>query len=143
MRHRIFLDTNVLISGIFFEGNESKILSMTELDLVCSEDVIEELKKITKKKIKYLGERTLEIALLEIDRALSDIEILSKNTYKKKFTKAKKLITHKKDIPILAAAIQSKADYLLTGDAHFFTDKVTAIIKVRTARKFLEEIVKI
>jgi len=39
MRYRIFLDTNVLISGIFFEGNESKILNMIELDLITSEDV--------------------------------------------------------------------------------------------------------
>ncbi len=26
MRYRVFLDTNILISGIFFEGNESKVL---------------------------------------------------------------------------------------------------------------------
>jgi len=48
MRYRIFLDTNILISGIFFEGNESKILDMVELDLITSEDVVDELKKITK-----------------------------------------------------------------------------------------------
>ena len=63
MRYRIFLDTNILISGIFFEGNESKISDMVELDLITSEDVVDELKKITKKKLKYLGGRTLEIAL--------------------------------------------------------------------------------
>ena len=28
MRYRVFLDTNILISGVFFEGNESKILEM-------------------------------------------------------------------------------------------------------------------
>ena len=55
MRYRIFLDTNILISGIFFEGNESKILDMVELDLITSEDVVDELKKITKKKLKYFG----------------------------------------------------------------------------------------
>lgn len=45
MRYRLFLDTNILISGIFFEGNESKILDMTEIDLITCEDVVEELKK--------------------------------------------------------------------------------------------------
>lgn len=40
MRYRVFLDTNILLSGIFFEGNESKILDLVELDLITSEDVI-------------------------------------------------------------------------------------------------------
>jgi len=142
MRYRIFLDTNILISGIFFESNESKILDMVELDLITSEDVVDELKKITKKKLKYLGRRTLEIALLEIDRALCNIEILSREKYLEKFPEAKELITHEKDIPILAAALYSKVDYLLTGDLHFLTDKVKAVIKVRTTREFLDKIEK-
>jgi len=132
----------VLISGIFFEGNGSKILNMIELDLITSEDVINELKKITKKKLKYLGGRTLEIALLEIDRALCDIEILPRKRYMEKFAKAKQLIAHEKDMPMLAAALYAKVDYLLTGDSHFFTNKVKAVIKVRTTREFLDEIEK-
>jgi predicted nucleic acid-binding protein len=47
MRYRIFLDTNVLISGIFFEGNESVLLDMTGIDLITCEDVGDELHKIT------------------------------------------------------------------------------------------------
>ena len=142
MRYRIFIDTNILISGIFFEGNESMILDMIELDLITSEDVVDELKKVTKKKLKYLGERTLGIALSEIDRALCDIEVLARKRYARRLVKAKELIAHEKDIPILAAALYSKADYLLTGDSHFFTDKVKVVIKVRTTKDFLEEIRK-
>lgn len=142
MRYRIFLDTNILISGIFFDGNESKILEMTELDLITSEDVVGELKKIAKNKLKYLGERTLEIALSEIERSLSDIDILPKEKYTVKLAKAKELITHKKDIPILAAALYANVDYLLTGDSHFFLDKIKAMIKVRTTKEFLDEIGK-
>jgi predicted nucleic acid-binding protein len=48
----VFLDTNLLISGIFFEGNESKILDMAEIDLITSEDVVRELGKVTIKKFK-------------------------------------------------------------------------------------------
>jgi predicted nucleic acid-binding protein len=142
MRFRIFLDTNILISGIFFEGNEAKILDMIELDLITSEDVVDELRRIAKKKLKYLGERTPEIALLEIDRALCDMEILPRERYREKLSKAKELITHEKDTPILAAALYANVDYLLTGDSHFFTDKVKAVIKVRTTREFFNEIGK-
>lgn len=140
MRFRIFLDTNILISGIFFEGNEAKILDMIELDLITSEDVVDELRRIAKKKLKYLGERTPEIALLEIDRALCDMEILPRKRYREKLSKAKELIIHEKDTPILAAALYANVDYLLTGDSHFFTDKVKAVIKVRTTREFFNEI---
>jgi predicted nucleic acid-binding protein len=38
MRYRIFLDTNILISGIFFEGNETNLLDMTEIDLITCEE---------------------------------------------------------------------------------------------------------
>ena len=84
MRYKVFLDTNILVSGIFFEGNESKILDMTEIDLVTCEDAVEELRKVTVKKLKYLGERPLEIALSELERALSDIEIVPRTKSSKK-----------------------------------------------------------
>ena len=142
MRYRIFLDTNILISGIFFKGNESKILDMPEVDLITCEDVVYELKNVTKKKLKYLDQRNLEIALLEVDRALSDIDILPREKYLKKYLKAEALIAHEKDTPILAAALYANADYLLTGDSHFFTDKVKSELKVRHAREFLDEIEK-
>lgn len=43
MRYKVFVDTNILLSGIFFDGNESRILDLVELDLVTSEDVVDEL----------------------------------------------------------------------------------------------------
>ena len=49
---------------------------MPEVDLITCEDVVYELKNVTKKKLKYLDQRNLEIALLEVDRALSGINIL-------------------------------------------------------------------
>ena len=140
MRCRIFLDTNILISGIFFDGNESKILDMPEVELITCEDVVYELKSVTKKKLKYLDQRNLEIALIEVDRALNDIKIVPREKYLQKFLEAEGLITHKKDVPILSAALYASADYLLTGDLHFFTDKVQTMLKVRKAREFLDEI---
>ena len=137
MRCRVFLDTNILISGIFFEGNESKILDMIEIDFVTCEDVVEELRRITIKKLKYLGERSLEIALSELDRALSDIEIIPKAKYAGKLKTAEKLMNHKKDIPILATIFAVKPDYFLSGDSHFFTEKIKSVVNVRSAKEFL------
>ena len=70
MRYKVFLDTNILLSGIFFEGNESKIFDLVEIDLITSDDNIKELQKVVTKKLRYLKERSLEIALAETTRAL-------------------------------------------------------------------------
>ena len=137
MRLKVFLDTNILLSGIFFEGNEAKILDLVEIELVTSEDTVEELRKVVKKKLKYLKERTFEIALSETERVLSDITIISRSKYNHKIKEAKSLITKKKDVPILAAVLYVKPDYFLTGDAHFFTDRIKNIVNVFTAKDFL------
>ncbi len=140
MRFKVFLDTNILLSGIFFDGNEANILDLVEIEFVTSEDVVEELRKVVKKKLKYLKERTFEIALSETERALSDITVISRSKYNHKIKEAESLITHKKDVSILAAVLYVKPDYFLTGDAHFFTDKIKNIVNVFAAKDFLVKI---
>jgi len=137
MRYKVFVDTNILLSGIFFEGNESRILDLVEMDLVTSEDVVDELRSVVKKKLKYLKERTFEIALTEMEKALTDILIIPRSKYKHRLKDAESLISHKKDVPILAAVLFAKPNYFLTGDVHFFTEKIERIIHVSTAKDFL------
>ena len=68
--------------------------------------------------------------------------MLPREKYLKKSLEAEALIAHKKDTPILAAVLYANADYLLTGDSHFLTDKVKSEIKVRNTREFFAEIEK-
>jgi predicted nucleic acid-binding protein len=140
MRYKVFVDTNILLSGIFFEGNESYILDMVELDLITSEDALDELQRIVRKKLKYLKERTFAIALAETEKALSDIIIIPRRQYRHKLKEAASLIRHKKDIPILAAVLYAKPDYFLTGDAHFFTDSIKNRVQIITTRDLLAKV---
>ena len=142
MKYRVFLDTNILLSGIFFEGNESEVLDLLEIEFVTSENVVEELFEVVRKKLRYLKERNLEIALAETKRALSDVVVIQKSKYARKVHAAESLISHKKDVPILASVLFVKPDYFLTGDSHFFTDKVKDVVTVMTAREFLNHIKK-
>jgi predicted nucleic acid-binding protein len=140
MKYKVFVDTNILLSGIFFEGNESSILDMVELDLITSEDTIVELRRVVRKKLKYLKERTFEIALAETEKALTDIIVIPRTKYSHKLREAEFLIRHKKDIPILAAVLYVKPDYFLTGDAHFFTNSIKRNVNVITTGDFLAKI---
>jgi len=142
MKYKVFVDTNILLSGIFFEGNESRILDLVEIDLITSEDNVAELRKVIVKKLRYLKERTLEIALAETERSLSDIEVIPRSKYGSKIKEASLLISHKKDIPILAAVLAVKPDYFLTGDTHFFTEKIKKVVSVISAKEFLEKITR-
>jgi predicted nucleic acid-binding protein len=81
MKYKVFVDTNILLSGIFFEGNESSILDMVEVDLITSEDAVVELRKVVRRKLKYLKERTFEIALAETEKALTDIVVIPRTKY--------------------------------------------------------------
>jgi len=96
MKFKVFVDTNILLSGIFFDGNESKILDVVELNLVTSEDVVDELRRAVRKKLKYLTARTIEIALAETEKALSDIVIVPRTKYSHKLKEAEFLVKHKK-----------------------------------------------
>ncbi len=140
MKYKVFVDTNILLSGIFFEGNESSILDLVEVKLITSEDAVDELRRVVKKKLKYLKERTFEIGLAETEKALSDIVIIPKAKYSHKLKEAETQMAYKKDIPILAAVLHVKPDYFLTGDAHFFTDNSKSIVNVITAGDFLAKI---
>ena len=140
MKYKVFVDTNILLSGIFFEGNESSILDFVELNLITSEDAVAELRRVVRKKLKYLKERTFEIALAEIEKALADIVVIPRTKYNHKIKEAEMLIKHKKDIPILAAVLYVKPDYFLTGDAHFFTDNIKSTVNVITGGDFLAKI---
>lgn len=140
MKYRVFVDTNILLSGIFFEGNESRILDLMEVDLITSEDAAVELRKVVKKKLKYLKERTFEIALAETEKALADLIIIPRIKYNHKLKEAESLMRHKKDISILAAVLYAKPDYFLTGDAHFFTDNIKRVVNVVTTADFIAKI---
>jgi len=95
---------------------------------------------VVRKKLKYLKERTLEIALAETEKALTDIVVIPRTKYSLKLKEAEFLIKHRKDIPILAAILYIKPDYFLTGDAHFFTDNIKSVVNVITAGDFLVKI---
>jgi predicted nucleic acid-binding protein len=78
---RIFIDANILISGIVFEGNEREFLKKSiskEIQLVSSEDVINEVTKIIEMKFPEFLDVYRELLVI------LNIEIISRKKYKDK-----------------------------------------------------------
>lgn len=72
---RVFLDTNTIISGIFFSGDEEKLIELSEkgkLTLVVSDFVLEEIKEVAERfgvpaeiSKDFLSETDLEVIMRE------------------------------------------------------------------------------
>ena len=141
MRKKIFIDANVIISGTFFEGNESKLISLEDADLYTSDVVIKEVKDVAMRKFKSLKIEDKRIALMEIERSLVDFEVIVKEKYyKRNIGRAKKLIRKEKDSKILAAVLAINPDYFVTGDKDFHNFKIKQLVPVRYTKEVLEDL---
>ncbi|MCK4353446.1 PIN domain-containing protein [candidate division WOR-3 bacterium] len=80
VRKKLFLDTNIIISGLFFKGNESKLLLLS-VELYTSDTIVFELKEVVTQKFKSLKIESKRIAFKETERALMDFKIVKEKEY--------------------------------------------------------------
>ncbi len=118
---RVLIDTNVLISaalnptGVLSQAYQ-KAASYPNRGLICEQNV-DELKRIFNKKFPNrlaALDKFLSTALLTLDLVPTPSDELATET----------LIRDVKDRPILRAAIEARADVLLTGDKDFLESGV-------------------
>ena len=134
---RVFLDTNVIFSGLYSRRGPAGIIIDRFIDrgfaIIVSQQVLEELVRTIKEKLpaalpalrKLLGSVSLEIV------KDPDYEVVAEWAE----------IIHHDDAAILAAAVAAQPDYLVTGDKHFF--EAPAIIeksglRIVTPNRFLD-----
>ena len=131
---RMLVDTNVIISALFFEGNERKLLDILSKNggLVLSEAVMHETQYVAAgwpegKEIASRFEKAVP----------KETTIIAKNRAQPKMRLAEPLVRDKKDAPILAAFLASGADYLVTGDKDLLSIGRKDIINARAALEIL------
>ena len=106
---KVVLDTNVFVSGLNFEGKESRVLILFyrgEIEVYLSIFILEELKRILKRKFRWEEG--------QIKRTLNKI----KNSAVVVHPKSKVSVIKEKDSNnrILECALEVKADYIISGD---------------------------
>ena len=109
---RFFLDSNILVSGIAFTGIEQWILRATfgrEHTFVISEDVLREARDALRKRFPRLQPEAEEIL------SLIRVEVVPAEAYAARLEGFPEL-RDPKDAHVLAAAIVSKCDAVVTGD---------------------------
>jgi putative PIN family toxin of toxin-antitoxin system len=126
----VFLDTNVLVSAFISRGLSSEIfrIIIKEHDLIISDVVLAELDRVLSVKLNMPSEQIEEI----VDY-LHSFEM-------HKYTGEKSPIElrDKDDEKVLAIALKSKSDVLVTGDKDLLDVRDNIEIKILDPREFLQ-----
>lgn len=139
---RVFLDSNVILSGLFSDKGAPRIL----LDLLSL-------------KLPFLAGLTGQYNIIEIERNLIKKLPAAIPVYREYIPKLNLEIitipspeevkrfsghTSAKDAPVLASALNGKADFLVTGDKKDFTSlmkKGRYVFEITTPAEFLDMII--
>ena len=134
---KVVLDTNIWLSGIFWQGNPYKIIKLAEqrkIEIIISRDIIEEIIEVLNRDSRF--QRFIE------NRKASISDLIKTTLYIATLIETKTKIHVIKEDPdddkILEAAVDGKADYIISGDRHLLDLSQFNEIKIIKAKEFLE-----
>lgn len=132
---RAVLDTNVLISGIFWSGSPSKILDAwtdEKFNIVVSEPILAEYSRVLK-NFEKRKKRTDGIAR-------SWILYIAQNSILVEVSKEFKICRDPFDDMFLECAVSGRAEYIISGDQDLLEVKEFMSRKVITPSEFLKKL---
>ncbi len=131
---RIFLDTNVLASGLATRGLCADVVRavLEHHDLIVSDRMLLELQRVLRTKFRVSESQVSEFVSLLLQDALLAEELPLVDVQ----------ITDADDIPILSAARNARADFFVTGDTEVRSVGTIDSMKIMSPRQFWEEMGK-
>lgn len=130
---RIMLDTNIVVSMIFFPSKQTKCLEerlISRHQIVICDYVIEELRLVVERKFPS-KEPFIERFLLELPYELV-------HTPKNMDLRGFPSVRDEKDAPILATALLENVDIFITGDKDFLVLDIE-VPNILSMAEFLEK----
>jgi uncharacterized protein len=134
---KIVLDTNVWLSGIFWDGEASKIIEKAEKDdiqIIISEEILSEIVNVLNRESKFQKYiLNLKLSIEDLLRTILSISTLIETKNKLDVIKA-----DPKDNIILEAAMDGKAEYIISYDNHLLNMIEFRGIKIISPGEFLK-----
>lgn len=130
---RVFIDTNVLLSGLAFDGKQARVpdrgLKHEVLLVLCDRVLLE---------ARSTGIRKFPRILTSLEDFLDEAacEFVSRPE-EALIERARSVVRDPKDVEILASILASKPDVALTGDKDLLTVEVKALAPVCTCAEYL------
>jgi len=127
---KVFLDTNVLVSAFISRGLSAEIfrLIIKEHDLVIGDIILEEFQRILLKKFSMPRSQVRDI--------LNYLDTFEKCKYSGEESPLE--LIDKDDEKVLALAIKSNSDVLVTGDKDLLDIRENVNQKILNPREFLQ-----
>jgi uncharacterized protein len=129
---RVVLDTNIIISGLNFKGNEREILDSSRrgvFDLYLSESILIEVARVLVRKFAWGEEEVLRISAILRSRATLVVPTV----------RVSAISADEADNRILECAVEARAHCLITGDRrHLLPLQEYEGIKIVTSSQFLK-----
>jgi len=129
---KVVLDTNVLISSLFWKGPSRHIVDLAianKLKSVTSPEILEEVEAV-------LYEDFPQVPYDKIEGIIRDILSYSQLIIPRRVIVKKR--RDLKDIKVIACALSAKADYIVTGDKDLLVLKKYNKIQITTPKTFLD-----
>ena len=136
---KVVFDTNTLISGLLWDGNEARVIEKAEnkeIKLFISPELIEELEGVLKRE-KFC--KRLEGKEYTVDKAVSKIALIA--TLIKPTHKINVIKEDSEDNRVLECAVSAKVDVIISGDSHLLDLKDYSGIDIITASEFIKQTV--
>ena len=111
---RVMLDTNILVSAIFFPSAQTRTLIS---EIVCNHSLI--LCDYVLKELRLVVERKFPAKSIALEHFFSALRFELLHTSKDTEYAGMPSVRDNKDTPILATAIQNNIDVFITGDKDF------------------------
>ena len=130
---RVFIDTNVLVSAIAFDGNEREVVGRAidgAIKLVFSTFVLRETRRVVAARFPT------RVPRLEWVLTILDYELLA-DPSSELLREASGIVRDPGDVDVLASIMQARPDVALTGDKDLLTEQVRAIAPVCTCADYL------
>jgi putative PIN family toxin of toxin-antitoxin system len=132
---KVTLDTNILISATFWNGDSSKIINLveqTKIELILSEEILSEFSAVLNYKEitdKMRDKHLIMHQTVDKIRQISTIVVPEK-----KFVAIKE---DPDDDKILECAYKGKVDYIVSNDTHLLKLRKFSKIQIISSKEFL------
>jgi len=131
------MDSNVLVSGIVFHGNEHRILRLAEdgvIRLVLSDLILFETRRAIRVKFRGLD------GLLDLFLSRLQYELISEDSIMERLERCRGILRDGKDAHVLASVLLENPDYVITGDRVLREDlnRYLGAVRAVTSSGFLE-----
>ena len=130
---RIVIDTNILISGVFFRGKERDLLELWfsgKFNVICTEEIFEEYLEVLTRFTVKSGENKHQ----EITGIIAKNCLFIKNVYDEKYSR------DPDDDKFINCAKSGGASYIVSGDKDLLVLKNIGDLEIITASNFLKSL---